>query len=265
MPALDSWQSRSPSATPSVLRSHEVPGALSVDLMSPREDRVPLAICANCGESRGRHVFGSCARGGTRYVRAARAEATAVPTSPLRTALAPIETLAANGDQTVALTRALSPSIALALPEGVRPHFETSREFLAAAKADNTKRAYLADGEAYGAWCATCGANPLPRTGNPQVADEIAALVASYLAHCAKDEKLKVATLRRRVAAIAKAYVTLGYHHRASTRASSRRSRGSNTSSELDRTGSRPPTAGSCARSLSRSISPASPVGAIAP
>ena len=67
--------------------------------------------------------------------------------------------------------------------------------YAAAARAENTRRAYRADWVHFAAWCAQYGASPLP--ADPR-------LVARYLsAHAGSGpEQLKVSTLRRRLSAI---------------------------------------------------------------
>lgn len=69
-----------------------------------------------------------------------------------------------------------------------------AEDLRAKADAASTRRAYAADVAAYEAWCAQMGFTALPAT--PQV-------VGAYLAACG--EGYAMSTLRRRVAAIARA------------------------------------------------------------
>ena len=72
--------------------------------------------------------------------------------------------------------------------------------YRARASADATVRAYASDMAAYGRWCSANGLAPLPAT--PQA-------VGDYLAACG--EGYAMPTLRRRVAAIAKASASAGH------------------------------------------------------
>ena len=75
-----------------------------------------------------------------------------------------------------------------------------AREFIAAAKASNTRRAYRADWNHFTAWCGGYGLAPLPACPET-VALYLAALAATH----------KPASLRRRLTVITKAHEAAGY------------------------------------------------------
>ena len=75
-------------------------------------------------------------------------------------------------------------------------------DFIAAAQADNTRRAYAADWRDFEGWCQVHGLAPLPA---------LPATVAAYLAARASAGSARVSTLRRRVSAIADAHRREGY------------------------------------------------------
>jgi site-specific recombinase XerD len=84
---------------------------------------------------------------------------------------------------------------------------QKAREFVHAAKAASTVRAYRSDWRDFETWCSASGLTPMPSA--PET-------VALYLA--ARADKLKPATLGRRLAAIAKAHQAAGHDSPASMR-----------------------------------------------
>jgi site-specific recombinase XerD len=78
---------------------------------------------------------------------------------------------------------------------------EAAAEFIAASKADATRRAYASDWRDFAAWCADHGQNELPAAP---------ATVAAYLSALAS-AGAKVSTIRRRCAAIADAHRRNGH------------------------------------------------------
>lgn len=76
----------------------------------------------------------------------------------------------------------------------------TARDYLAAARADSTKRAYAADWAHFADWCIREGFDPLPAA---------ATTVALYLADIA--DRYKAATLTRRCSAIAAVHTAVGH------------------------------------------------------
>lgn len=75
-----------------------------------------------------------------------------------------------------------------------------ANDYLASAKAENTRRAYRADFEHFAAWCASHGVPALPST--PEV-------VTLYVA--AQADTLRVSTIERRLSAINYAHRSAGY------------------------------------------------------
>lgn len=75
-----------------------------------------------------------------------------------------------------------------------------AREYAKAAKAENTRRAYRADWEAFSAWCAAHQRTAMPATGET---------VALFLA--AEAEQVKVSTLTRRLSAISQLHQAQGW------------------------------------------------------
>jgi hypothetical protein len=78
---------------------------------------------------------------------------------------------------------------------------EAAAGFIAASKADATRRAYASDWRDFAAWCADHGQNELPAAP---------ATVAAYLSALAS-AGAKVSTIRRRCAAIADAHRRNGH------------------------------------------------------
>jgi len=89
----------------------------------------------------------------------------------------------------------------------VQDAHEKAREFVHAAKAPSTVRAYRSDWRDFKTWCAASGLTSMPAA--PET-------VALYLA--ARADTLKPATLGRRLAAIAKAHQAAGHDSPASMR-----------------------------------------------
>jgi len=87
------------------------------------------------------------------------------------------------------------------LPDAVRAAVEQAAGYAAQASAAATQRAYASDWADWTAWCGMAGINPLP--GAP-------AALGAYLA--GRTATLSVATLSRRVAAIATAHRLAGHH-----------------------------------------------------
>jgi len=86
------------------------------------------------------------------------------------------------------------------LPASLEAAAGQAREYVAAAKASNTRRAYRADWTHFAAWCERHGRPPLP--ASPET-------VALYLADAATS--LKPSTLQRRLASISQAHQVAGY------------------------------------------------------
>src|SRR5690349_4943027 len=76
---------------------------------------------------------------------------------------------------------------------------EQVREYIRASKAESTVRAYQSDWRDFCRWCESHGMRALPAT--PET-------VASYIAECSV--RLKVASLQRRLNAIAEAHKATG-------------------------------------------------------
>jgi site-specific recombinase XerD len=90
----------------------------------------------------------------------------------------------------------------------IEPATDAARAYVAASKADNTRRAYRSDWAHFGAWCESHGLAALPAL--PQT-------VALYLADQAS-AGMKVSTLGRRLAAISKAHQASGLESPAAMR-----------------------------------------------
>lgn len=88
------------------------------------------------------------------------------------------------------------------LGEELRELAEAMDEHTAAAQAANTTKAYASDWRQFEAWCARYDLQPLPAT------PAVAALYLTALAH----RGLKLATVRRRAAAITRAHRLAGLH-----------------------------------------------------
>ena len=86
------------------------------------------------------------------------------------------------------------------LPASLEATAAQAREYIEAAKASNTRRAYRSDWQHFGAWCETHTRQALP--ASPET-------VALYLASAA--ESLKPATLQRRLASISQAHQVAGH------------------------------------------------------
>src|SRR5262245_23499577 len=82
----------------------------------------------------------------------------------------------------------------------LKEEVDRASDYLAASKAENTRRAYRSDFADFSAWCAERGLASLPAV--PQT-------VAVYLS--SRAELLKVGTLRRRLSSIAVAHRAAGY------------------------------------------------------
>ncbi|HYH23380.1 MAG TPA: site-specific integrase, partial [Azospirillum sp.] len=95
---------------------------------------------------------------------------------------------------------ALPAPAAAPLPAELATTAEKAKAYADAALAMNTRRAYAGDWRAFTAWCAARNLESLPAA--PET-------VALYLADQA--DRLKPATLERRLAAIAKAHAAAGY------------------------------------------------------
>lgn len=83
---------------------------------------------------------------------------------------------------------------------------ERARTFAERARAENTRRAYLADWRDFTAWCAERDLTALPATG-----ETVALYVASRAEAGPAGPALKVSTLQRRLSAISQAHKTSGY------------------------------------------------------
>jgi integrase len=81
------------------------------------------------------------------------------------------------------------------------PYVESAREYMAAALAGSTKRAYRADWRAFVAWCEDRGVSALPASSRA---------ISGYLAHLA-DTGRKVSTIGRALAAISEGHRAKGY------------------------------------------------------
>lgn len=90
--------------------------------------------------------------------------------------------------------------------EQLAPVLESARGYVQASKAPATLRAYRADWNAFTAWCVAAGLDTLPASPST---------VACYVAAEA-DAGRKVATISRRLAAIAKAHQAAGFDSPAS-------------------------------------------------
>jgi len=95
---------------------------------------------------------------------------------------------------------ALPVPTAISLPAELATAAEKAKAYADAALAANTRRAYAGDWRAFAAWCAARALESLPAA--PET-------VALYLADQA--DRLKPATLERRLAAIAKAHAAAGH------------------------------------------------------
>ena len=87
------------------------------------------------------------------------------------------------------------------LPEELSRAQQLAKEYIQAAKAENTLRAYRQDWADFSAWCEEKGLCPLPAA--PEV-------VASYISVLADGGK-KASTIRRRLASISRAHQAAGY------------------------------------------------------
>lgn len=81
------------------------------------------------------------------------------------------------------------------------PELASAKSYAAAARAENTRRAYASDVGAFASWCSAKGLCSLPADGPT---------VALYLAHMA-DEGLSVATIGRALVAISQAHKLAGH------------------------------------------------------
>jgi len=79
---------------------------------------------------------------------------------------------------------------------------EGAQEYMQAAKAENTVRAYRSDWRHFSEWCAEKGFQALPAT--PEA-------VGLYISYLAKTEGLKASTIQRRLSAISQAHQAAGY------------------------------------------------------
>lgn len=77
---------------------------------------------------------------------------------------------------------------------------DQARDFIAAAKAPNTLRAYRADWQHFTGWCARHGLPSLP-----SAPETVALYLSAYAGH------LKTSTLQRRISAISQAHQAAGY------------------------------------------------------
>ena len=97
-----------------------------------------------------------------------------------------------------------STALALATPTAslaaLAPELASARSYAAASRAENTRRAYAADMDAFASWCSAKGRTSLPADGPT---------VALYLAYMA-DEGLSVATIGRALVAINQAHKVAG-------------------------------------------------------
>jgi site-specific recombinase XerD len=94
----------------------------------------------------------------------------------------------------------LPVATAAALPAIVQAAADRARDYIRESRAANTRRAYAADWQAFAAWCAGAGLEPLPAA--PET-------VALYLADQA--QHLAVGTLGRRLVAITAAHRAAGH------------------------------------------------------
>jgi site-specific recombinase XerD len=94
----------------------------------------------------------------------------------------------------------LPVATAAALPAIVQAAADKARDYIRESRAANTRRAYAADWQAFAAWCAGAGLEPLPAA--PET-------VALYLADQA--QHLAVGTLGRRLVAITAAHRAAGH------------------------------------------------------
>jgi site-specific recombinase XerD len=86
-------------------------------------------------------------------------------------------------------------------PKSIEVAIEVAAEFIAASKADATRRAYASDWRDFAAWCADHGQSALPAAPGT---------IAAYLGALAS-AGAKVSTVRRRISAIADAHRRSGY------------------------------------------------------
>ena len=94
----------------------------------------------------------------------------------------------------------MSTDVAFPVPTGLQSFAGKAREYAAAARSPNTRRAYASDVRAFAAWCEGKGVDPLP--AHPST-------VLSYLID--NVNTLKVATLQRRLAAIREHHAAAGF------------------------------------------------------
>lgn len=90
---------------------------------------------------------------------------------------------------------------AAALPAALAPTVDAARGYVAASRSPATRRAYATDWQAFTAWCATAGVDPLPASP---------AIVALFLAAEAQAGR-KPSTVARRSAAIRYAHKIAGH------------------------------------------------------